>query len=101
MENLTIKTRQTQEIESDILLPKFFQLNKYHYYKLINNSAMIVVTFYTDKMDSITSLELWPSIKVEHTRYLSWMLKPDNLEEITEEEFEKNLKDCKKLISSL
>jgi hypothetical protein len=101
MENLTIKTRQTQEIESDILLPKFFQLNKYHYYKLINNSAMIVVTFYTDKMDSITSLELWPSIKLEHTRYLSWMLKPDNLEEITEEEFEKNLKDCKKLISSL
>jgi hypothetical protein len=101
MENLTIKTRQTQEIESDVLLPKFFQLNKYHYYKLINNSAMIVVTFYTDKMDSITSLELWPSIKVEHTRYLSWMLKPDNLEEITEEEFEKNLKDCKKLISSL
>jgi len=101
VENLTIKTRQTQEIEFDILLPKFFQLNKYHYYKLINNSAMIVVTFYTDKMDSITSLELWPSIKVEHTRYLSWMLKPDNLEEITEEEFEKNLKDCKKLISSL
>lgn len=101
MENLTIKTRQTQEVESDILLPKFFQLNKYHYYKLINNSAMIVVTFYTDKMDSITSLELWPSIKVEHTRYLSWMLKPDNLEEITEQEFEKNLNACKKLISSL
>jgi len=62
---------------------------------------MIVVTFYTDKMDSITSLELWPSIKVEHTRYLSWMLKPDNLEEITEQEFEKNLNACKKLISSL
>jgi hypothetical protein len=101
MENLKIKTRQTQEVESDILLPKFFQLNKYNYYKLINNSAMIVVTFYTDKMDSITSLELWPSIKVEHTRYLSWMLKPDNLEEITEQEFEKNLNACKKLISSL
>ena len=101
MENYTIKTRQSQDVEMEMELPKYFTLNKYHFYKLISDTAMINMAFYTDKIENITALELWPSIKVEHTRYLSWMIKGDNLEEITEEEFEKNLQACKKLISSL
>ena len=101
MENYIIKTTQTKDVEFDIQLPKYFKLNKYTYYKLINDSAMINFKFYTDKIESIIALELWPYIKVEHTRYLSWLVKEDSVEEITEEEFEENLKACKKLIASL
>ena len=101
MENFTIKTKQTQDVEMEVSLPKFFSLSKYRHIKMINESALLQVTFYTDKMDSITALELWPSIQVEHSRYLSYILKPGDLTEITEEEFNEHLNAAKKLIYSL
>lgn len=101
MENFTIKTKQTQEVEMEVTLPKFFSFSKYRHCKVINDSAIMIVTFYTDKIESIISLELWPSIQVEHSRYLSYMLKPNDFQEITEEEFNGYLNDAKKLICSL
>jgi hypothetical protein len=68
---------------------------------MITESAFTIVNYYTDKIENITALELWPSIKVEHIRYLSWVVKGDNLEEITEEEFNSHLNAAKKLIYSL
>jgi hypothetical protein len=68
---------------------------------MITESAFTIVNYYTDKIENITALELWPSIKVEHIRYLSWVVKGDNLEEITEEEFNLHLNAAKKLIYSL
>ena len=101
MENFKIKITQTQEVESEVSIPKYFTINKYYHYKLLSDSAVIAVNYFTDKIENMVALELWPSIKVEHIRYVTYILKADNLEEITEEEFEKNLQACKKLISSL
>ena len=101
MENLKIKITQTQEVESEISIPKYFTVNKYNYYKLISDSAVIAVTSYTDKVENMVALELWPSVRVEHIRYISYYLKADNLEEITEEEFTSQLNAVKKLIWSL
>ena len=101
MENFTIKTKQFQEIETEICIPKYFSINTYYYYKLISDSAVVAVYYYTDKLDNITALELWPSIKVEHIRYVTYLLKSDNLKEITQDEFETHLNAAKKLIYSL
>ena len=101
MENLSIKIKRTQEVETEISIPKYFRINTYWYGKMINHSAFTMVNYYTDKIENITALELWPSIKVEHIRYLSYMVKGDNLEEITEEEFKSHLNAAKKLIYSL
>ena len=101
MENLKIKIKQTQEVETEVSIPKYFRINKYWYGKMITESAFTMVNYYTDKIENITALELWPSIKVEHIRYLSYMVKGDNLEEITQEEFESHLNAAKKLIYSL
>ena len=101
MENFKIKITQTQEVESEVSIPKYFCINKYYYYKLLSNSAVLSVTYYTDKLENMVALELWPSIKVEHIRYVTYILKADNLEEITEEEFTSHLNAAKKLISSL
>ena len=101
MENLKLKITQTQEVESEVSIPKYFCINKYYYYKLLSNSAVLSVTYYTDKLENMVALELWPSIKVEHIRYVTYVLKADNLEEITQEEFESHLNAAKKLIYSL
>lgn len=101
MENLKIKITQTQEVESEVSIPKYFCINKYYYYKLISEKAVLSVTYYTDRIENIVALELWPSIKVEHIRYVTYVLKADNLEEITQEEFESHLNAAKKLIYSL
>jgi len=103
MENLTIKIKQTKthEVETEISLPKYFSLNSYNHYKLLSDSAVIMVNYYTDKLENITALELFPSIRVEHIRYVSYLLKDDNMEEITEEEFNEHLNSAKKLIWSL
>lgn len=101
MENVIIKSKQSVEIESEISIPKFFVLSKYYYYKLIDKSTVLVVTNYETGKDSILSLELFPSIKVEHIRYVSWHIKPDNFEEITEEEFNSMYNKTVKLISSI
>lgn len=101
MENLKIKITQTQEVESEVSIPKYFCINKYYYYKLLSNSAVLSVNYFTDKLDNMVALELWPSIKVEHIRYVSYILKADNLEEISEDEFNGHLNAAKKLIYSL
>jgi heme oxygenase len=101
MENLSIKIKRTQEVETEISIPNYFKVNSYWYCKMITPSAFTIVNYYTDKIENITALELWPSIKVEHIRYLSWVVKGDNLEEITEEEFNLHLNAAKKLIWSL
>ena len=101
MENLKIKIKQTQEVETEISIPKYFKINTFWYGKMITESAFTMVNYYTDKIENIIALELWPSIKVEHIRYLSYMVKGDNLEEITQEEFESHLNAAKKLICSL
>jgi hypothetical protein len=101
MENISITITRTQEVETEISIPKYFKVNKYWYCKMITESAFTIVNYYTDKIENITALELWPSIKVEHIRYLSWTVKGDNLEEITEEEFKYHLNAAKKLIYSL
>ena len=101
MENLTIKIKLTQEVETEVSIPKYFTVNKYNYYKLISDSSVIAVTSYTDKIQNMEALELWPSVRVEHIRYISYYLKADNLEEITEEEFLSQLNAVKKLIYSL
>lgn len=101
MENVTIKAKHSVEVESEITIPKFFVLTKYYYYKLINKNTVLVVTNFETGKDSILSLELFPSIKVEHIRYVSWHIKPDNFEEITEEQFISIYNKTIKLISSI
>ena len=103
MENLTIKIKQTktEEVETEISLPKYFTLNSYCHYKLLSDSAVIMVNYYTSDLKNITALELFPSIRVEHIRYVSYLLKEDNMTELTEDEFETHLNDAKKLIWSL
>jgi hypothetical protein len=101
MENLKIKIKQTQEVETEVSIPKYFTINKFNHYKLLSDSAVMMVNYYTDKLDNMVALELWPSIKIEHIRYVSYILKADNLEEITEQEFNSHLNAAKKLILSL
>jgi hypothetical protein len=52
-------------------------------------------------MDTIFALELFPSIRVENIRYVQYIVKENNYEQITEEEFVTNLNECKKFISAL
>jgi hypothetical protein len=103
MKNLTIKikTTKTHEVETEISLPKYFTLNSFCHYKVLSDSAVIMVNYYTSDLKNITALELFPSIRVEHIRYVSYLLKEDNMKEITEKEFETHLNDAKKLIWSL
>lgn len=101
MENLLIKIKHTQEVESEISLPPYFTLNSYNHYKLISNSAVIMVNYYTSDLNNITALELFPSIEVQHIRYVSYLLKADNITELTKDEFETHLNAAKKLIYSL
>jgi hypothetical protein len=56
--------------------------------------------YYTDKKN-ITALELWPSIQGRTYQICFLYTEEDNMEEITEEEFELHLNAAKKLIWSL
>ena len=101
MENVKVLAKHSIEVESEIELPRFFVVDKYYYYKLINDTTVLkVINFYSD-YDSVLALELFPSIRVEHIRYVSWHLKPDNIEQITEQEFDIIYKDTIKFISKL
>ncbi len=101
MENLTINIKRKVEVDAEITLPTYFTLNKYNHYKLLDRDNVLVVTYYPSSMDSIKALELYSSIRMEHSRYLEWMVKEDNLSPLTEEEFYKYFNECKKLLSSL
>lgn len=101
MENLTVKIKRKVEVDGEITLPTCFTLNKYNHYKLLDRTNVLVVTYYPSSLDVIKSLELYSSIKMEHSRYLEWMVKEDNLDPLTEEEFNHYFNTCKKLLSSL
>ena len=101
MENLTVKIKRKVEVDEEISLPTYFTLNKYNHYKLLDRTNVLVVTYYPSSIDVIKSLELYSSIKMEHSRYLEWMVKEDNLEPLTEEKFNHYFNTCKKLLSSL
>jgi tRNA A37 threonylcarbamoyladenosine biosynthesis protein TsaE len=101
MENLTVKIKRKVEVDGEITLPTYFTLNKYTHYKLLDQSNVLVVTYYTSDMHSVKALELYSSIKMENIRYLEWMVKEDNFDPLTEKEFNKYFNTCKKLLSSL
>jgi hypothetical protein len=101
MENLTIKTLKSVEVEEDFTLSTYFSIYNYNFYKLLNDKTCLAVTFYPNSKDTIFSLELFPSIRVENIRYVQYMLKPENYKEITEEEFYKNLNEAKHFMLSL
>jgi len=101
MENLTIKTMKSVEVEHEFTLSTYFTIHDYNFYKLLNDKTCLAVTYYPNNRDTIFSLELFPSIRVENIRYVEYMVNEKNYKEITQEEFEKNLNDCKKFISTL
>jgi hypothetical protein len=101
MENLTIKTLRTVDVESEFTLSTCFTINQYTHYKLIDKNTSLAVTFYPSSKESILSLELFPSIRLENLRYVQYVVKPENYLEITEEEFNKHLNEAKKFILSL
>jgi hypothetical protein len=101
MENLTIKTIKSVEVETDFTLSTYFSIYNYNFYKLLNDNTCLAVTYYPNNRDTVFSLELFPSIRVENIRYVQYMVKDSNYKEISKEEFEKNLNDCKKFISTL
>jgi hypothetical protein len=101
MENLTIKTLKSVEVEADFTLSTYFTICKYTSYKLLDEKTCLAVTYYPNRKDTIFSLELFPSIRVENIRYVQYLVKAENYEQITEEEFVTNLNECKKFISGL
>jgi len=101
MENVKVLAKHSIEVESEIELPRFFVLDKYYYYKLVNDTTVLKVTNFYTTYDSVLALELYPSIRVEHIRYVSWHLKPTNIEEISEQEFTKIYLDTIKFINDL
>ena len=101
MENLTIKTLKEVQVEGEFTLSKYFTIHDWSFYKLLDEKTCLAVTYYPNRKDTIFSLELFPSIRVENIRYVQYIVKPENYKEITEEEFNINLNECKKFISSL
>jgi len=101
MENLTIKTLRTVDIEAEFTLSTYFKINDYSFYKLLDKTTCLSVTYYPNKKDTIFSLELFPSIRIENIRYVQYIVKEENYEAITEQEFVTNLNECKKFISAL
>lgn len=104
MENLTIKINKTKEVLTELTLPKFFKFKRNYYYKFITDKAYMLVQYYVGDIETIEALELYPSIRIDPTRYLSYQLNENNIkdiQEITEEEFNNNLKACKKLMDNL
>jgi hypothetical protein len=101
MENLTIKTLKSVELESEFTLSTYFTINQYTSYKLLDKNSCVAVTYYPNRRDTIFSLELFPSIRIENIRYVQYIVKDENYKDITEEEFNENLNECKKFILSL
>jgi hypothetical protein len=101
MENLTIQTLKTVEVEAEFTLSTYFTICKYTFYKLLDDKTCLAVTYYPNSLKNIFALELFPNIRVENIRYVQYMVKAENYEQITEEEFVTNLNECKKFISGL
>jgi hypothetical protein len=101
MENLTIKTLKSVEVESEFTLSTYFAIHDWSFYKLLDEKTCLAVTYYPNNKITIFSLELFPSIRVENIRYVQYVVKPENYKQITEEEFQVNFKECKKFISML
>jgi hypothetical protein len=101
MENLTIKTLKSVEVQDEFTLSEYFTIHDWSFYKLLDKNTVLAVTYYPNSKNSIFALELFPSIRVENIRYVQYVVKAENYKEITEEEFNINLNECKKFISSL
>lgn len=99
MENLTIKTKKT--LETDLVIPQYFSRHGYYFYKLIDDKTYLYVCNYNTGRDTMDALELFPRIEVMHIRYLENIIKPEDVKEITQEEFYKNLNQVKHFILSL
>jgi hypothetical protein len=100
MENLSIKIKQTIEIDSEITLPKYFTINKYNHYKLVDPTCVVSVTYYPSSLESIKALEIFSSIRMENIRYVQYIAKPENIDPLTEKEFLTYFNEAKKLILS-
>ena len=101
MENVTVTVKRTVQVGTELTLPTYFTLNKYCHYKLLDKNTCLIVLYYPTDMETIKSLEVFSSIKMEHTRYLEIHVKEDNLDPLTEQQFNKHLNDCKKLLCSV
>jgi hypothetical protein len=101
MENLKIKILKSVEVEGEFTLSKYFTIHDWSFYKLLDKNTVLAVTYYPNSKNSIFALELFPSIRMENIRYVQYLVKAENYKEITEEEFNINLNECKKFISSL
>jgi hypothetical protein len=100
MESIIIQTKNL--VESNITIPPFFSIKgRYSHYKIISPSTYISVTNYEANEQSMENLELYPSVKVDHVRYLDIFVNGKELVEITEEEFKKQYKKCVNKISKL
>ena len=101
MENLKIKILKSVEVEGEFTLSKYFTIHDWSFYKLLDEKTCLAVTYYPNRKDTIFTLELFPSIRVENIRYVQYLVKDENYKEITEQEFIVYLNACKKFISSL
>jgi hypothetical protein len=101
MENLKIKILKSVEVEGEFTLSKYFTIHDWSFYKLLDKNTVLAVTYYPNSKNSIFALELFPSIRVENIRYVQYLVKAENYKEITEEEFNINLNECKRFISML
>ena len=102
MENLTIKIKQTQEVLTELTLPKYFTHRRFYHYKMISEKAYMVVVNYAENLETIAALELYPSIRIEPVRNFSWQnIKAEDINEITQQDFESSLNECKKLMDNL
>jgi hypothetical protein len=99
MENLTLKVEKT--IDSEVSLPQFFSIGDYRHFKILDSQCYLAVCNYDTDRESMNNLEVYPSIKVEMVRYLQYTLNGREVQEITEEEFNKLYKKCSKFIAGL
>lgn len=99
METLTLQTKKL--VNSEIVLPQYFTLKSYQYFKILSPISYLTVTNYETDTESMQNLEVYPSIKVDHVRYLEIFVRDKEVIEITEEEFNKQLKKSYTLISKL
>lgn len=100
MEPITIQTKNL--VESDMTIPPFFTIKgRYAYYKILSPRTYLSITNYDVDNESMENLEVYPSVRVDHVRYLDIFVNGKELVEITEEEFKKQYKKCVTTIAKL
>jgi len=99
MINLTVKTQKT--VDSEVVVPQFFTIGDYRHFKILDSKSYISVINYETDTESMNNLEVYPSIEVQNVRYLEYPITGRTLVEITEEEFNVQLKKCHAYIAKL